>query len=113
MTIGKLWWNADNIEEAQRWEQEYLTKGALLVELKPEEDRPIVTVLITLHKEQATAICGYEVEEEEWLDISDMEEQAETLGFDSVDEMVQQQLWLKKHGTPEYHAWAAQFVSAP
>lgn len=108
MTIGKLWWSADHITEAQQWQADYLAKGALLVELKPETDRPIVAVLITLHKEQANEIFGHEPEKEEWLDISEMEDQAEALGFGSVQEMVEHQVWLEKHGTPEYHAWVDQ-----
>lgn len=108
MTIGKLWWNADNLAEAQQWQAEYVAKGALLVELKPEADRAVVDVLITLHKERAKEIFGYEPEDSEWLDISEMKEQAEALGFDSIEKMVDHQQWLNQHGTPEYHAWALQ-----
>jgi hypothetical protein len=107
MTIGKLWWNADHMEEAQQWQKEYLAKGALLVELKPEDDRPIVSVLITLHQERAKEVLGYEPEEEEWLDLSEMEEQAKALGFDTIEEMIDHEVWLKTKGTPEYDAWAA------
>lgn len=111
MVIGKLWWNADHLAEAQQWQMEYLAKGALLVELKPERDRPIVAVLITLHKERAKEIFGYEPEEEEWLDISEMAEQAAALGFNSPEEMVLHQVWLEKHGTPEYRAWVVQILA--
>lgn len=38
---------------------------------------------------------------------SEKEEQAEALGFSSVEKMVEHQCWLEQHGTPEYHAWAA------
>lgn len=110
MAIGKLWWNADDLDEARCWQSEYLKRGALLVELKPEDDRAVVAVLITLHKERAVEIFGFEPDEDEWLDLSEVEEQAEALGFPSIEAMVDHQIWLAKNGTPEYHVWASQFM---
>lgn len=98
MAIGKLWWNADSREEAAQWQTEYLAKGALLVELKPEADRSVVSVLITLHKERAKEVFGYEPEEVEWLDVSELEAQAKALAFPSVEEMIQDQTWLEVEG---------------
>ena len=86
MTIGMLWWFADSVEEAQQWRSEYLGKGALLVEIKPSKDN--VTVLITLYRERARAILGYEPEIEEWLDISELEAESKALGFPSVDALL-------------------------
>jgi hypothetical protein len=68
--IGKIWWNADNLAEAEQWKTEYLKKGAISVELKPEDDRGIVGVIITLDRNQAEEIFGHEVGDEEWLDMS-------------------------------------------
>lgn len=64
--MGRLWWSADNIEEARHWETCYTSKGAQ-VKLIPEDDRPIVDVLITLERSKAKEIMGYDVEEHEWL----------------------------------------------
>ncbi len=74
--IGKLWWNADNMTEAEQWKSQYLAKGAISVELKPDSDRPIVGVIITLDRNRAQEILGHAVENEEWLDLS--EDEAET-----------------------------------
>lgn len=67
MSIGRLWWSADNLKEALQWQSEYLEKGALAVELKPENDRAVVDVLITLDMSTASHVLGYEVQPEEWL----------------------------------------------
>lgn len=70
-SIGKLWWSADDVAEAKKWEAEYLAKGAISVELKPESDRSVVDVIITLDRNRATEILGHAVGKEEWLDISE------------------------------------------
>ena len=64
---GRIWWSADNKEEAEKWKADYLAKGAISVELKPDTDRPIVDVIITLERSRARAILGYEPEAEEWM----------------------------------------------
>lgn len=66
-SIGKIWWCADNMDEALQWQADLTAKGAQ-VELKPEDDRPIVDVIITLDCGRANEILGYEVGVEEWLD---------------------------------------------
>jgi len=68
---GKIWWSADNLAEAKQWETDLLSKGAISVVLKPEDDRENVQVLITLDRSKANEILGYAVDEEEWLDESD------------------------------------------
>lgn len=40
--LGKLWWSADNMTEAEQWKADLLQKGATSVEIKPEDDREIV-----------------------------------------------------------------------
>lgn len=65
--IGRLWWSADNMEEAQQWQREYMEKGALAVELKPEDDRAVVDVIITLTVSTASKVVGYEVQPDEWM----------------------------------------------
>lgn len=70
---GKIWHIADNVAEAEQWRADLLAKGATHVELKPEAGRSIVHVIITLDRSRANEILGYEVGEEEWLDISDDE----------------------------------------
>jgi len=67
MSIGRLWWSADNLKEALQWQSECLAKGAVAVELKPENDRAVVDVIITLDKSTANNVVGYDVEPEEWL----------------------------------------------
>ena len=69
--IGKIWWSADDLAQAEQWKTEYLKKGAISVELKPEDDRSIVGVIITLDRTRAEEIFGHEVGDEEWLDLSD------------------------------------------
>ncbi len=71
VAIGKIWWNADNITEAEQWKKDYLARGAQAVELKPEDDRPIVGVFITLDRNRAFEILGCDVGDEEWLDMSE------------------------------------------
>ena len=65
--IGKIWWSAENLAEAQQWEAALTAKGAR-VELRPESDRAIVHVIITLERARANEIFGYEVGPEEWLE---------------------------------------------
>lgn len=55
------------MEEAQQWLREYMAKGALAVELKPENDRDVVDVIITLDLSTASKVVGYDVLLEEWL----------------------------------------------
>jgi len=55
------------MEEALQWQSEYMAKGAIQVELKPENDRTVVDVLLTLDKRTANDVVGYEVQPEEWL----------------------------------------------
>lgn len=69
VTLGKLWWNADNMQEAKEWEVDLLKRGVLAVELQPESDSARVQVLISLDRSRADAIMGYPVEESEWLDL--------------------------------------------
>lgn len=65
--MGEVWWIAGSLPEAQRWEAELTAKGAK-VEIKPEEDRPAVHVIITLDCARANEILGYEVGDDEWLE---------------------------------------------
>lgn len=66
--IGKIWQCADNMTEAKQWESDLLAKGAIKVELKPEDDRPIVDVIVTLDCCKANEILGYDVESHEWME---------------------------------------------
>ena len=36
--LGRIWWAADTPQEAERWQADYLAKGASNVELKPRDD---------------------------------------------------------------------------
>lgn len=65
--LGRLWWCADNIEEAQQWKCDYMAKGAIAVDLKPEQDRAVVNVILTLDMSTANDVVGYEVQPGEWL----------------------------------------------
>ncbi|MBP4081293.1 hypothetical protein [Aeromonas sp. MrichA-1] len=65
--FGKLWWSADNMTEAEQWKADLIQKGATSVELKPEDDREIVDVIITLPLDKANEIVGYNIDPEEWL----------------------------------------------
>lgn len=67
--VGRIWWCADNMEEALKWRRDMQAKGAHVV-LDPEKDRPIVDVLITLERGRAAEILGMEPGAEEWLDDS-------------------------------------------
>ncbi len=71
LALGRLWWCADNMEEALRWQSDYLGRGAIEIELRPEDDRPIVDVFITLDRSRAREILGQEVGDEEWLSNDD------------------------------------------
>ncbi len=64
--MGRIWWCADNLAEATRWQSEYTAKGAV-VELKPDDDRPIVDVIISLERAKSREILGYDVQDHEWL----------------------------------------------
>ncbi|WP_455233590.1 hypothetical protein [Geopseudomonas aromaticivorans] len=64
---GRIWWCADNMAEAQRWKADLLNKGALSVELKPEEGREVVDVIITLERVKAAEILGGEIDDEQWM----------------------------------------------
>ncbi len=64
--VGRIWWSADNLAEAQQWEADLTDKGAR-VELRPESDREIVDVIITLERARAKEILGHEVDPEEWM----------------------------------------------
>lgn len=66
--LGRLWFIADNVNEAVIWQREYLFKGAAYVRLEPEPDRPQVHVFITLDKAEAKDIVGYTPDEEEWME---------------------------------------------
>lgn len=66
--LGKIWWNADTMAAAVSMQAEYLSKGAKAVELLPEDDRPIVGVIITLDKSRAKEILGHDVDQDEWLE---------------------------------------------
>lgn len=63
---GRIWWSAENLAEAQKWQSDLTAKGAS-VELRPESDREVVDVIITLERARANEILGYEVDAEEWL----------------------------------------------
>lgn len=66
--LGRIWWAADTPQEAERWQADYLAKGASNVELKPRDDgTSLVDVIITLDRARANEILGYQVEEEEFL----------------------------------------------
>lgn len=65
-STGKIWWIADNLVEAKKWEAELVPKGAS-VELKPEAGHVPVDVIITLERDRAAEILGYAVDDEEWL----------------------------------------------
>lgn len=67
-SIGQIWWSADNAQQANQWRHDLEARGALDVELKPEPDRPIVDVIITLWRETAKDVLGHEPGDEEWLD---------------------------------------------
>lgn len=69
--LGRLWWCADNMEEALCWQSNYLGRGAIAVELRPEDDRSIVDVFITLDRSRAREVLGQEVGDEEWLSNDD------------------------------------------
>lgn len=69
--LGKIWWSADNMEQAVSMQAEYLKKGAKAIELHPEDDRPVVAVIITLERSRAKEILGHDVAAEEWLDLSE------------------------------------------
>lgn len=66
--LGRVWFTADDANEALTWQLEYMFKGAAFVRLEPEEDRPQVHVFITLDKSQAKEVLGYTPDEEEWLE---------------------------------------------
>lgn len=65
--IGRIWWNADNLAEAQQWKADFEAKGAISVEIKPETDRAVVNVIITLERSRAPEILGTVPDAEEWL----------------------------------------------
>lgn len=66
--LGRVWFTADDANEAVTWQREYMFKGAAFVRLEPEEDRPQVHVFITLDKSQAKEVLGYTPDEEDWLE---------------------------------------------
>lgn len=67
-TKGKLWWFADNQQEAEKLKTNLLAKGVEIVELQPEPNSSRVHVHLTLDKGRAKEILGHEPDEEEWLE---------------------------------------------
>lgn len=67
MSLGTVWFIADNQQEALQWQSEYLAKGAISVECRPQGVYEQVDVLITLDRDNSYGILGYDVEDYEWM----------------------------------------------
>ena len=91
--IGRLWWIAEDQQEAQSMKRELGEKGVLLVELKPQGGGSSrVDVLFSIDKALASKILGYEVSDEEWLDESSEQQTLDVSQFQKVSEKL-----LEKH----------------
>lgn len=65
---GRLWWIADNDEQAQQWAAELAAKGATVERIEAHDNSAQHDVIFTLEKARAEAICGYPVDDVEWLE---------------------------------------------
>lgn len=103
MTLGKLWWTAENQQEAEKWKADLEAKGATNFELTPQRDGSTrVDVLFSVEKERAKEILGYEVEECEWLTPDDFQNsQALAEGWDLFD--VEGRIQLQRIDCPSDH----------
>lgn len=87
--MGKLWWMASNLAEAQEWNSSLTAKGAI-VEIKADEEN--VDVFITLERSRAVEILGYPVADGDWLDESEDDEENPDLRIFSAIETIRDAL---------------------
>ena len=69
--VGRIWQIADDVTEAIKWATQYLARGALGVEMRPDGGR--VDVLVTLEKtppDVDNPVLLYAIGADEWLDDS-------------------------------------------
>lgn len=65
---GRLWWIADNAQEANQWKANLEAKGATIIKLEPHrEESTLVDVIFSVAREHARAVLGRDVHEDEWL----------------------------------------------
>ena len=64
---GTIWWIAEDKAEAEQWKADLEGKGATVVVHPLDEATPKVSLYITLDRNRAEEMLGYQPDEEEWL----------------------------------------------
>lgn len=65
--IGRLWWIAEDDQEAQEMQADLIAKGCTILAADKRSDDGRHDITFSLPKAKANEMLGYEVEEEEWL----------------------------------------------
>jgi hypothetical protein len=80
VAVGRIWWAADNAEEAARWVRDLLARGAVAVECKggpASEGTQGIDVIITLRRDgtevrtlygEQGEKAGYKIGDHEWME---------------------------------------------
>lgn len=64
---GTIWWIAEDKAEAEQWKADLEGKGATVAIRPLDETTPKVSLYITLDRNRAEEVLGYQPDEEEWL----------------------------------------------
>jgi len=67
--LGTLGWSAANVRDFLDEVAPVLVRGAVLTGLQVESDRGIVHYEITVERERAKEVLGYQPQEDEWLEM--------------------------------------------
>ncbi|WP_338924367.1 hypothetical protein V0M98_32670 (plasmid) [Pseudomonas silesiensis] len=69
VNVGHMWWRASDQAEAETMKAELLEKGVIEVRLSEPDEQGMLDVFFTLDRDHANEILGYEVGDEEWLEV--------------------------------------------
>lgn len=68
ISVGKMWWFAENQADADGMKADLLAKGVIDVELGVPDDNGRIDVIFSLDRDRAREILGFPVANEEWLE---------------------------------------------
>ena len=97
--------NFDTQEEAEQAGREYLRDN-------PECSAVVIFELTIVKDTIVSDNTLRTIKRDDLSGTKEVLEKARALGFETVGQMREHQTWLEKHGTPEYHAWAASIRSS-
>lgn len=69
VNVGHMWWRASDHAEAETMKADLLAKGVIEVRLSEPDEQGMLDVFFTLDRDHANEILGYEVGDEEWLEV--------------------------------------------